>query len=94
MSGERKQDDVKLGYFEVRSSRLPFFSSFTRDIIALPCTLSLKIYRDTFAMAALLSNSARVALRSGASASSKAGAAGLAFARGKATLPDLSCKSG
>lgn len=43
-------------------------------------------------MAALLSNSARVALRSGASASSKAGAAGLTFARGKATLPDLSCK--
>ena len=43
-------------------------------------------------MAALLSNSARVALRSGASASYKAGAAGLTFARGKATLPDLSCK--
>ncbi|CAG8876252.1 unnamed protein product [Penicillium nalgiovense] len=41
-------------------------------------------------MAALLSNSARVALRSGASATSKAGAAGLTFARGKATLPDLS----
>jgi len=45
-------------------------------------------------MAALLSNSARVALRSGASATSKAGAAGLTFARGKATLPDLSCKLG
>lgn len=44
-------------------------------------------------MAALLSNSARIALRSGASASTKAGAAGLTFARGKATLPDLSCKS-
>jgi hypothetical protein len=43
-------------------------------------------------MAALISNSARVALRSGASATSKAGAAGLTFARGKATLPDLSCK--
>lgn len=43
-------------------------------------------------MAALLSNSARVALRSGVSATSKAGAAGLTFARGKATLPDLSCK--
>lgn len=43
-------------------------------------------------MAALLSTSARVALRSGASASFKAGAAGLTFARGKATLPDLSCK--
>ncbi|KAJ5448934.1 Manganese/iron superoxide dismutase [Penicillium cf. griseofulvum] len=41
-------------------------------------------------MAALISNSARVALRSGASATSKAGAAGLTFARGKATLPDLS----
>ncbi|KAF4768425.1 hypothetical protein N7455_012243 [Penicillium solitum] len=40
--------------------------------------------------AALLNNSARVALRSGASATSKAGAAGLTFARGKATLPDLS----
>ena len=44
--------------------------------------------------AALLNNSARVALRSGASATSKAGAAGLTFARGKATLPDLSCKFG
>lgn len=44
-------------------------------------------------MAALLTNSARVALRSGASATSKAGVAGLTFARGKATLPDLSCKS-
>lgn len=43
-------------------------------------------------MAAILANSARVALRSGASASSKAGVAGLTFARGKATLPDLSCK--
>jgi hypothetical protein len=43
-------------------------------------------------MAALLSTSTRVALRSGASASFKAGAAGLTFARGKATLPDLSCK--
>jgi hypothetical protein len=43
-------------------------------------------------MAALLSTSARVALRSGASASFKSGAAGLTFARGKATLPDLSCK--
>lgn len=43
-------------------------------------------------MAALLSNSARVALRSGASATPKAaGVAGLTFARGKATLPDLSC---
>lgn len=42
-------------------------------------------------MAALLSRSARIALRSGSSAS-KAGAAGLTFARGKATLPDLSCK--
>lgn len=42
--------------------------------------------------AALLNNSARVALRSGVSATSKAGAAGLTFARGKATLPDLSCK--
>ncbi|KAJ5905413.1 Superoxide dismutase [Penicillium subrubescens] len=41
-------------------------------------------------MAALLSTSARVALRSGASASFKTGAAGLTFARGKATLPDLS----
>lgn len=44
--------------------------------------------------AALLNNSARVSLRSGASATSKAGAAGLTFARGKATLPDLSCKFG
>lgn len=43
-------------------------------------------------MAALLSNSTRVAFRSGASASAKAGAAGLTFARGKATLPDLPCK--
>jgi Fe-Mn family superoxide dismutase len=43
--------------------------------------------------ATLFSNTARVALRSGASATSKAGAAGLTFARGKATLPDLSCKS-
>lgn len=43
-------------------------------------------------MAALFSTSARVALRSGASASFKAGAASLTFARGKATLPDLSCK--
>lgn len=42
-------------------------------------------------MAAILANSAR-ALRTGASASSKAGIAGLTFARGKATLPDLSCK--
>jgi Fe-Mn family superoxide dismutase len=42
--------------------------------------------------ATLFSNTARVALRSGASATSKAGAAGLTFARGKATLPDLSCK--
>ncbi|KAJ5133607.1 Superoxide dismutase [Penicillium atrosanguineum] len=41
-------------------------------------------------MAALFSTSARVALRSGASASYKAGAASLTFARGKATLPDLS----
>ena len=44
-------------------------------------------------MASILANSARVAFRSGASASTKAGAAGLTFARGKATLPDLSCKS-
>ena len=43
-------------------------------------------------MVALLNNSARVALRSGASATFKAGAAGLTFARGKATLPDLPCK--
>lgn len=43
-------------------------------------------------MVALFANTARVALRSGASASFKAGAAGLTFARGKATLPDLSCK--
>ncbi|KAJ5781572.1 uncharacterized protein N7518_010055 [Penicillium psychrosexuale] len=40
-------------------------------------------------MAALLNNSARVALRSGASATFKAGAAGLTITRGKATLPDL-----
>ena len=42
-------------------------------------------------MAAIFANSTRVALRSGASSSFKAGAAGLSFARGKATLPDLSC---
>lgn len=43
-------------------------------------------------MAAILANSARVALRSGAPATTKAGIAGLTFARGKATLPDLSCE--
>jgi hypothetical protein len=42
-------------------------------------------------MASILANTARVALRSGAP-TFKAGAAGLTFARGKATLPDLSCK--
>ncbi|KAJ5756316.1 hypothetical protein N7533_005859 [Penicillium manginii] len=40
-------------------------------------------------MASILANTARVALRSGAP-TFKAGAAGLTFARGKATLPDLS----
>lgn len=42
--------------------------------------------------ASLVRTSARVALRSGASATPRAaGVAGLTFARGKATLPDLAC---
>ena len=40
--------------------------------------------------ASLIRTSARTALRSGASATPRA-AASLTFARGKATLPDLSC---
>lgn len=44
--------------------------------------------------ATLFRSSTRAALRTGASArSGAAGAAGLTFARGKATLPDLSCMS-
>ena len=42
--------------------------------------------------ASLIRTSARTALRAGASATPKAaGVAGLTFARGKATLPDLAC---
>lgn len=44
--------------------------------------------------ATLVRTSARAALRSGASATPRAaGVAGLTFARGKATLPDLKCMS-
>ena len=39
----------------------------------------------------LFRSSARTALRAGASATHK-GLSGVAFTRGKATLPDLSCK--
>lgn len=43
--------------------------------------------------ATLFRSSTRAALRSGASATPRAaGLAGLTQARGKATLPDLSCK--
>lgn len=41
--------------------------------------------------ATLFRSSARTALRLGASATPK-GLSGMTFARGKATLPDLSCK--
>lgn len=43
--------------------------------------------------ASLVRPTARAALRAGASATPKsAGLAGLTFARGKATLPDLACR--
>lgn len=76
-----------------------FFSLHTLQTSSIDTPLNCTsipnpIHSTLFIMAAsLVRPTARAALRAGASATPKsAGLAGLTFARGKATLPDLTCR--
>lgn len=98
MRPPKKQAVMTLNFFISPSSFFFLFPFSNSPLIPLNTPGSivivhLALFQLSLTMAAsLVRTSARTALRAGASATPRtAGMAGLTFARGKATLPDLSC---